>query len=118
MIENPASSTYVGLTPEGNEEPVTLQLGIPADFERITFNKESHGRQFSVVGGSLATGIPWTPADTSSSSRMSFETMSAIESGLAGLICRAARCDWPFEPRTQTAYPAISEPQYPSMMGR
>jgi hypothetical protein len=61
VIENPDSRTYVGRHRDGGTDPVTLQLGIPADFEHVTFDKEFYGRQFSLIDGRLATGIPWTP---------------------------------------------------------
>jgi hypothetical protein len=61
IIDNPEQRTYVGETPEGGAEPVTLQLGIASDFERVTFDKEYYGRQFALINGKLATGIPWTP---------------------------------------------------------
>jgi hypothetical protein len=40
---------------------VTLRLNIPADFERITFEREKFGSRFQVIAGQLVTGIPWTP---------------------------------------------------------
>jgi hypothetical protein len=61
IIDNPTHSTYVGRAEGGQEQPVTLQLNIPADFQRVTFDHEFFGRRFSVVDGKLATGIPWTP---------------------------------------------------------
>jgi hypothetical protein len=61
VIENPEPATYVGRNPHGGVEPVTLQLGIPADFERVTFDKEFYGRGFSLINEKLVTGIPWTP---------------------------------------------------------
>ncbi len=61
VIDNPEPKTYVGQIPDGGAEPVTLHLGISADFERVTFSKEFYGRQFSIINGKLVTGIPWTP---------------------------------------------------------
>jgi len=61
VIENPEPTTYVGRNPDGGAEPVTLQLGISSDFERVTFSKEFYGRQFSLINGKLVTGILWTP---------------------------------------------------------
>ena len=61
IIDNPTRSTYVGRAEGGQEQPVTLQLNIPADFQRVTFDHEFFGRRFSVVDGKLVTGIPWTP---------------------------------------------------------
>ncbi len=61
VIDNPTSTCYVGApTPEGGD-PVTLELAIPPDFERVTFHKEFFGRRFAVGRGKLTTGIPWTP---------------------------------------------------------
>jgi hypothetical protein len=59
-IENPEMRTYVGLAAEEGE-PVTLQLSIPPEFQRITFQQEFYGRRFCVHEGKLATSIPWPP---------------------------------------------------------
>lgn len=61
QIDNPGTACYVGAPVEPDGEPVTLQLSIPADFERATFDKEFFGRRFSVRGGKMVTSIPWTP---------------------------------------------------------
>jgi hypothetical protein len=61
VIDNPEPATYVGRRPPGGAEPVTLQLGIPPDFERVTFDKEFYGRGFSLINEKLVTAIPWTP---------------------------------------------------------
>lgn len=65
VIANPASRTYVGQPAQemvdADADPVTLRLAIPSDFERITFDKEFFGRQFSVLDAALVTRIPWTP---------------------------------------------------------
>jgi hypothetical protein len=61
IIENPGPTTYVGRKPQHDAEPVTLQLAIPPEFERVTFQEEFYGRQFSLLNGKLVTGIPWTP---------------------------------------------------------
>ena len=60
-VENPSSTCYVGQSPVAGGDPVTLQLAIPADFERTTFEEEFFGRRFSVVEGKLVTGVPWPP---------------------------------------------------------
>ncbi len=60
-IENPTLRCYVGQPAGENAPPVTLELGIPMDFDRATFEKEFHGRRFWVGDGKLATGIPWPP---------------------------------------------------------
>jgi hypothetical protein len=61
LIENPSSTCYVGEPLPGGGNPVTLSLGIPSDFERTTFQEEFYGRRFAVLGGKVATGIPWPP---------------------------------------------------------
>ena len=61
LVENPSSTCYVGQAPAAGADPVTLQLAIPADFERTTFDEEFFGRRFSLVEGKLVTGIPWPP---------------------------------------------------------
>jgi hypothetical protein len=61
LIENPSSTCYVGEPLPGGGAPVTLTLGIPSDFERITFQEEFYGRRFAVLGDKLATSIPWPP---------------------------------------------------------
>jgi hypothetical protein len=61
LIENPEPATYIGQTPPGGAEPVTLRLAIPGDFERVTFDEEFYGRGFSLINEQLVTGIPWTP---------------------------------------------------------
>jgi hypothetical protein len=61
LVDNPTSTCYVGKSSEGSDEPVTLTLAIPSDFQRTTFDKEFFGRRFHLVDGKLANGIPWTP---------------------------------------------------------
>ncbi len=61
LIENPTKTCYVGEAPSEDQEAVTLCLHIPSDFEQVTFDKEFYGRRFLLAGGSLVTGIPWTP---------------------------------------------------------
>lgn len=61
LVDNPTTATYVGRPESAGLEPVTLQLHIPSDFERVTFEKERFGSQFQVVDGRLVTGMPWTP---------------------------------------------------------
>jgi hypothetical protein len=60
-IENPTSLCYVGKSPMGDRQPVTLRLAVPPAFERTTFHKEFFGRQFSLAGDKLVTGVPWPP---------------------------------------------------------
>jgi hypothetical protein len=61
LIDNPGTETYVGRSAGEGMQPVTLRLGIPAEFERITFEEEQFGRQFAAIDGKLSTGIPWMP---------------------------------------------------------
>lgn len=61
LVDNPTQTTYVGRTTSDTNEPMTLALAIPMDFDRATFYKEFYGRRFSVAGDRLVTGIPWTP---------------------------------------------------------
>jgi len=63
VIANPSLASYVGQPPHPGGEPVTLRLAIPADFQRVTFEKEFFGRRFSLVGDKLVTGIPWPPGE-------------------------------------------------------
>jgi hypothetical protein len=60
-ISNPSATCYVGSPRHEGGGPVTLELGIPADFERITFDKEAFGREFHLINDKLVTGIPWPP---------------------------------------------------------
>jgi hypothetical protein len=61
LIDNPSGACYVGQSAGADAEPVTLQLAIPANFERVTFASEFFGRRFAMIGGHLRTGIPWPP---------------------------------------------------------
>jgi hypothetical protein len=61
LVDNPTATTYVGRARSEGLPPVTLRLNIPADFERITFEREKFGSRFQVIDGQLVTGIPWTP---------------------------------------------------------
>jgi hypothetical protein len=62
LVENPSDRTYVGPEPgNAEEQPVTLQLSIPSDFQKVTFHQEFFGRSFSVRDGKLVTTLPWEP---------------------------------------------------------
>jgi len=62
LIDNPSSTCYVGQTPkQPDEEPVTLHLAVPSNFQRTTFHEEFFGRRFRLSDGKLITGIPWPP---------------------------------------------------------
>ena len=62
-IVNPGKRTYVGLAPAGSDEPVTLQLAVPPQFDRTTFNKEFFGRRFAMFHDKLTTTVPWPPGE-------------------------------------------------------
>ena len=61
LIKNPSLRCYVGRPRHQGGGPITLQLGVPSDFERITFDKEAFGRQFQLINDKLVTGLPWPP---------------------------------------------------------
>ncbi len=61
LVDNPQNTTYVGKTTQGQPMAATFRLGIPADFDRLTFQQEFFGRQFHLVNGQVVTTIPWTP---------------------------------------------------------
>lgn len=60
LIANPTRTTYVGQS-LGYGPPVTLQLSIPENFDRVTFDREFYGRRFFVVEHRPVTEIPWLP---------------------------------------------------------
>lgn len=61
LIANPGQRTYVGEPLSGSAEPVTLQLAVPSQFDRTTFNAEFFGRRFTMAGDKLTTSVPWPP---------------------------------------------------------
>jgi hypothetical protein len=61
LIDNPTAKTYVGRTTAGAPMPITFVLGIPTDFERLTFEEEFYGRNFTQIGGKVVASIPWEP---------------------------------------------------------
>jgi hypothetical protein len=63
IIANRTLRTYVGKAQADQTHAPTLGLSIPAEFAKVTFDKEFFGRQFKVVTGRLETQIPWTPGD-------------------------------------------------------
>jgi hypothetical protein len=62
LIANSSLHTYVGRITTGHM-PVTLRLGVPSEFKRVTFHKEFFGRRFHLIKGHLLTTIPWTPGE-------------------------------------------------------
>jgi hypothetical protein len=63
LVENPSHTCYVGNTAHEGADPVTLELSIPPDFQRTTFDLEFFGRRFALVNNKLVTGIPWPPGE-------------------------------------------------------
>ena len=61
LLENPSHTCYVGQAVHDGADPVTLELSIPPDFERTTFDLEFFGRRFVMVNGKLVTSVPWPP---------------------------------------------------------
>ena len=59
-IENPSLTAYVG-TQQDDVAPSTLNLTLPPGFDKITFDKEFHGRNFQLKDGCLNTELPWPP---------------------------------------------------------
>ena len=46
LLENPTHTCYVGEAAHDGADPVTLELSIPPEFERTTFDQEFFGRRF------------------------------------------------------------------------
>ena len=63
LMENPSHTCYVGEAAHDGADPVTLELSIPPDFERTTFDQEFFGRRFAVVNNKVVTSIPWPPGE-------------------------------------------------------
>ena len=63
LVDNPSSKCYVGEPAPAGSEPVTLQLAIPPQFERTTFDQEFFGRRFRLDRDKLTTGVPWPPGE-------------------------------------------------------
>jgi len=61
LVDNPSHTCYVGQADSQGADPVTLELSIPPDFERTTFDQEFFGRRFAVFNHKLVTNVPWTP---------------------------------------------------------
>jgi hypothetical protein len=61
LVDNPSTICYVGQAAGDDAAPVTLQLNIPPEFERATFDEEYFGSRFGASEGKLITGIPWPP---------------------------------------------------------
>jgi hypothetical protein len=61
IVDNPTQRCYVGACSQDGGEPITMQLSIPPNFERTTFQMEFFGRRFLLLGDKLATSVPWPP---------------------------------------------------------
>ena len=61
LVENPSHACYVGQAAHDGADPVTLELSIPPEFERTTFDQEFFGRRFAVVNNKVVTSVPWPP---------------------------------------------------------
>jgi hypothetical protein len=62
LVANRSLRTYVG-EKVADEPPSTLRLSIPANFDRVTFGSEFHGRRFRIVDHQVVTDIPWPPGE-------------------------------------------------------
>jgi hypothetical protein len=60
VIDNPSVTTFIGQQ-NGDAMPVTLRLSLPEGFDKVTFDKEFHGRNFKILDGRLTTDLPWPP---------------------------------------------------------
>jgi hypothetical protein len=60
LVENPRPATYVGQSRD-DHPPVTLRLSLPEGVEKVTFEREFHGRNFRFQTGQLITELPWQP---------------------------------------------------------
>jgi hypothetical protein len=71
QIRNASRTCYVGQPlrnpsmpqTDSTSRPVTFVLGIPKNFERVTFDEEAFGRRFQLIGDQLVTDIPWPPGE-------------------------------------------------------
>jgi hypothetical protein len=61
LLENPSHTCYVGEAAHDGADPITLELSIPPDFERTTFEQEFFGRRFVMVNNKVVTNVPWPP---------------------------------------------------------
>ena len=60
VVENPSRTTFVGQA-AGDRPPVTLRVSLPEGIEKVTFDREFHGRNFQLQEGRLVTELPWPP---------------------------------------------------------
>jgi hypothetical protein len=62
LIANPANVAYVGESLD-DRPPVTLRLSLPSGFDKVTFDKEFHGRSFVLHNSDLLSDLPWPPGE-------------------------------------------------------
>jgi hypothetical protein len=60
VIDNPSRTTFVGQR-TGDRGPVTLRLSLPRGIDKVTFDREFHGRNFVLLQEQLSTELPWPP---------------------------------------------------------
>jgi len=60
VVENPSRATFVGQATD-DRPPVTLRLSLPEGIDKVTFDREFHGRNFQLHEGRLITELPWPP---------------------------------------------------------
>jgi hypothetical protein len=59
-IVNRSRTTFVGPSSQA-DGLTTFRLAVPAEFDRVTFEREHYGRRFRIVADGLATDMPWPP---------------------------------------------------------
>ena len=95
LIENPTKWTYVGETTDATaQELITLQLSIPDDFQKVTFQREFFGRRFAVRDGRLVTSLPWEPGTREVKFTYFCVIRNSTDGGNGRWTCRpnASRC--------------------------
>jgi hypothetical protein len=60
VVANRSRTAFIGMA-ESNGEPITFRLTLPQGFDKVTFDKEFHGRNFAILDGKLVTQLPWPP---------------------------------------------------------
>ena len=101
QVENPTQVCYAGGTQPAEEPaeapPVTLRLGIPAEFQQATFQSEFFGRRFSWQDNALVTRVPWPPGIR----KLEFTYVIANDTGQRTWQCRT---DLPCDQLQLTVY--------------
>jgi hypothetical protein len=62
VVANRSLSAFVGPS-DSADGAETLRLSLPPGFDKVTFDKEFHGRNFEIHDGTLATRLPWPPGN-------------------------------------------------------